>query len=68
MFSLNSTIILPKGYSVGMGKLTQDTPATIVGVDRDDNDRPFYIVSFTGKNHKLRYVTISEEQLQGSSL
>lgn len=41
-WSLGSTITLPKGHTVGMGKLRKPTPAKIVRIEKREDNSTFY--------------------------
>ena len=51
---IGDRIVLRAGTSVGMGKLREDTPATIEAHDTDANGAPFYRVWWIDKKGKRR--------------
>lgn len=61
---LYDKITLPKGRSIGMGKLKYPVIATIIGFDKDSNGNTIYSVMWIdAKTGKTRYTTASANGL-----
>lgn len=53
-YKVGDRVVMRAGKTVGMGKLREDTPATIEAVDTASDGTPFYRVWWIDKKGKRR--------------
>ena len=64
---LRDVVIMPKGLTVGMGRLREDTEGVVAGIQLNDRGEEIYRIAFEGKRRGKvieRSTWISADQVE----